>query len=232
MHGDGGNASLWCQQVEALAAEHPVFAVDVIDDPGRSVQREPLAGPADHARWLGEVLDGLGLHRVHFVGHASGAWLALNQASRAPERVASLTALEPVGIVVPRAAFALSGMVGFARLLTRSRRLPWPARRLANAALMIDWTVSRPILQAAVGFGPRRSKGRRCADEDLGAIRAPTQIVIGGRSTLLRPAEAVARIRRVLPDARIEVIPDAGHGLQFGYPERVNAAILAHVDGS
>ncbi|MEV0644832.1 alpha/beta fold hydrolase [Phytomonospora sp. NPDC050363] len=228
LHGHGGNGSLWYPQVAALAAEHPVYAVDAIDDPGGSTQSAPLTGSQDYAVWLDEVLTGLGLTRVHLVGHSYGGWLALNHASRRPDQVATMTALDPAGIEDVRIRFLFSGIVGMLRLVTRSRTLPRLARRTANAALVIDWRVFGRVLDAAFTFGPQRTAGRRYTDAELSAIKAPALVLIGGRTTLFHPASAAERIRALIPHARVETIEGAGHGLQFEFPDRVNAAILAN----
>ena len=232
LHGHGGNASLWYPQVEALAAEHPVYAVDAIDDPGGSVQRAPLSTSDDYARWLDEVFDGLGLDRVHLVGHSYGGWLTLGYAGRRPHRVATLTALDPAGIEEVRTRFIFSSLVGMIRLVTRSRPAPRLARRTANAALIIDWRVFGPILGSAFTFGPQRSKGRRYDDAELAAVTSPALVVIAGRTTLFHPSSAAERVRRLMPHATVETIERAGHGLNFEFPDRVNAAILAHVAGA
>lgn len=231
LHGHGGNASLWYPQVEALGAEHPVYAVDAIDDPGGSVQRAPLSTSDDYADWLDEVLDGLGLSEVHLVGHSYGGWLTLNYASRRPHRVATLTAIDPAGIEDVRTRFLFSSLVGLLRLVTRSRPMPWLARRTANAALIIDWRVFGPSMGAIFTFGPQRSKGRRYDDGELAAVAAPALILIAGRTTLFHPESAAARVRSLIPHARVETIAEAGHGVPFEYPGEVNAAILAHVGG-
>src|SRR5207245_1561746 len=83
--------------IAALSASHPVYAIDTITDPGRSSQSAPVRNGEDLAAWLAEVLDALHLDRVHLVGLSYGGWLALNQAHRSSNRIASVTAVDPVG---------------------------------------------------------------------------------------------------------------------------------------
>ncbi|WP_337999694.1 alpha/beta fold hydrolase [Streptomyces murinus] len=58
------------------------------------MQRAALHEPEHAARWLDETLAGLGLDRVHLVGGSYGGWLALNQAHRRRDRLASVTLLD------------------------------------------------------------------------------------------------------------------------------------------
>ncbi|QIY76119.2 alpha/beta fold hydrolase [Streptomyces sp. RLB1-33] len=89
---------MWYPNTRALSADRPVYAIDTPGDPGRSVQREPIHQPERAAQWLDETLAGLGLDRVHLVGSSYGGWLALNQAHRRPDRLASVTLLDPGGL--------------------------------------------------------------------------------------------------------------------------------------
>jgi pimeloyl-ACP methyl ester carboxylesterase len=79
LHGHGANSASWYPQIEALGKRHPVYAVDTIDDPGRSVQHTVVKDSADNAAWLTDVLAGLGLEGVRLVGLSYGGWLTLNQ---------------------------------------------------------------------------------------------------------------------------------------------------------
>ncbi|MFI6802770.1 alpha/beta fold hydrolase [Streptosporangium canum] len=50
--GADGNALAWYRYIEPLARMRPVFAVDPLGEPGRSVQTRPLATGAEVAGWL------------------------------------------------------------------------------------------------------------------------------------------------------------------------------------
>ena len=96
--GAGFNASGWYPHVAALAKHHPVYGIDMPGDPNPSVARAPLTPPASCAAWLDELLGQLSDRPAHLVGLSYGGWVAANQALRAPERVASITLLDPAGL--------------------------------------------------------------------------------------------------------------------------------------
>ena len=52
----------------------------------------------------------------------------------------------------------------------------------------------------------------------LPLIHAPTLVVIGGSDQLVGEAYGKA-FTSLIPDARLEVIPDAGHALMLEHPE-------------
>lgn len=59
--------------------------------------RPPLASDA-YALWLDDLLRSLGLDRVSIVGVSLGGWLALDYATRRPERIERLAVLCPAGV--------------------------------------------------------------------------------------------------------------------------------------
>lgn len=80
----------------SLLPRRTVYILDLLGEPGMSVQTAPITGADDQARWLGEALAGLELDRVHLLGASIGGWAAVNLAVRRPGRVASLVLLDPV----------------------------------------------------------------------------------------------------------------------------------------
>lgn len=86
----------------------PVIAIDTIWEAGRSTQLTPMASGDPVSQWLDEVLEGLGLDSLHLLGYSYGAWAALNQVLRAPDRLAAVTAIDPPGAItgIPLPAWA------------------------------------------------------------------------------------------------------------------------------
>src|SRR5262245_28933222 len=93
--GAGGNAAFWYPHVAVLAEDGPVYGIDMPGDPNPSVARALMTPPENCAAWLDELLGKLNDRPVHLVGFSYGGWVTMNQAIRAPERVASITLLDP-----------------------------------------------------------------------------------------------------------------------------------------
>ncbi|MER7454473.1 alpha/beta fold hydrolase [Nocardia beijingensis] len=70
--GISGNGQVWHRFIEELSRDHLVYTPDVMSWPGHCEQTAPLRDGADVAKWLVEVLDGLGVHRVHLAGNFVG----------------------------------------------------------------------------------------------------------------------------------------------------------------
>lgn len=76
------------------------FDVLVPDHPGFGATPRPawLTDMTDVVLHYDELLDALGLDRVHLVGHSLGGWFAAELAAFYPRRVASLTLIAPAGL--------------------------------------------------------------------------------------------------------------------------------------
>ncbi|MFJ9694807.1 alpha/beta fold hydrolase [Kitasatospora sp. NPDC101183] len=232
LHGHAGHPSNWYPQVAALGEHHPVYAIDTLDDPGRSVQRVVAAGSKENAAWLGEALAGLGLERVHLVGVSYGGWLALNQAIHGPDRLASVAALDPGGIEKVPARFYAHMVAGLFGMLAPRRYRPALGRLLANPALSAPREMIAPLMLAMRSYRPgSRPPARPFTDEELASIGLPVMVLVGRRSALLRPRQVVERVTGLIPGVRAETVERAGHGLNLEQPELVNERLLAFAAG-
>jgi pimeloyl-ACP methyl ester carboxylesterase len=226
VHGAGSCSAMWYPNTPALSAERPVYALDTPGDPGRSVQREPIHQPERAAQWLDETLDGLGLDRVHLVGTSYGGWLALNQAHRAPERLASVTLLDPGGLEKVGLRFFVWIFAGFFATFAPKALRPRLAAWLDQPVLVM------PELRTMIRTGVRAYRIRRPAplplsEAELTTIRTPLYLVLGKRSLLLHPERQRERVPRLVPGARAEIVTGTGHGPQIDHAEDVNRRMLA-----
>jgi pimeloyl-ACP methyl ester carboxylesterase len=95
IHGLGATKASFLPTIAALA---PSFRTIAVDLPGFGDAAKPLRAAYDapfFARSVVDVLDTLGLPRVHLVGHSLGGRVALEVAMRQPERLQSVTLMMP-----------------------------------------------------------------------------------------------------------------------------------------
>jgi pimeloyl-ACP methyl ester carboxylesterase len=230
LHAVAVSSPLWFANVGALGERHPVYAVDTVTDAGRSRQTAPVGDGADLSAWLDETLAALGLEGVHLVGLSYGAWLALNQARRSPDRVASVSAVDPPGAIgrmkvnlgfVPDAALAK-----FANSDAALHRL---LKRLNNGK-----SPSQPIVDLAFAglrtFVLKQPFPKRMSDDELRSVVIPTLLMIGEQSPVTNAVRASERARGLMPNVEVEIVPDAGHMIPVESPQLFNERVLRFID--
>jgi pimeloyl-ACP methyl ester carboxylesterase len=80
-------------------------------------------------------------------------------------------------------------------------------------------------------FDPRWFSVPPAPRPQLESVVSPTMIVRGADSTLLTP-EGADELARELPDARVAVVPDAGHNVHVERPGAFLGAIFPFLDGA
>jgi pimeloyl-ACP methyl ester carboxylesterase len=221
--GKASSTPMWQPNLPSLVRICPVVAVDLLGEPGMSVQQREITGAADQAAWLAEALAGLGLEKVHLLGVSFGGWSAVNLTVRRPELVATLSVLDPVN------TFARIGLkVVLFSLGTLVPGLRGPSLRwIAGGARAQDSAVGRLIAAGMREYRSALPAPQYFTDDQLRSITAPTLALIAGRSIIHNPRQAAARAELV-PNVRVELWPDASHALNGEFPDRV-ADRLAHL---
>ncbi|RSN61134.1 alpha/beta hydrolase [Amycolatopsis sp. WAC 04182] len=225
--GRAGTAVMWEPNLTALLGHGEVFAVDLIGEAGRSEQTAPIRDGADQAAWLSTVLAELDLPSVHLIGYSFGGWLAANLAVRAPERLKSLTVIDPVltfggltaGLVVRATLTAIPGINRWAR----PSFLDW-----ISGGAEVDATdpVARVIDEGMRTYRIALPSPRLFTDEQLRSLRMPVLALIAGRSVIHHPERAAARAREFLSRGQVELWPSATHAIAGESAPEVNARVL------
>ena len=224
LHALGVSSVTWATFAAAgNAAGHPIHAIDTITDAGRSTPTAPVRTADQLMRWLDQVLDGLGLEHPHLVGASYGAWMALRHALHAPGRVASITAMDPpAAFGRPPVGFVLAMLRGgIGARLDRSDATLYPLlRRLHNGVLPAE-----PLLELSMasirGFVVRQPFPKRLTDVELGSLSAPVLYQVGDATPIVDAYRAADRVRRLVPDAEIDVLTGAGHALPIERADEV-----------
>jgi pimeloyl-ACP methyl ester carboxylesterase len=223
--GAGGNAAFWFPHVAALAEVGPVYGIDMPGDANPSVARALMTPPASCAAWLDELLGKLSDRPAHLVGFSYGGWVALNQAIRAPGRVASITLLDPAGLTRPDARFyrwlTISGLATLTPMPLRRRLAGW-----LDLPHMLEPELMTLMWEAIRGYRAEPKKPDVLTDDELRAIDVPVLLVTGARSALLTPAQARAR-GSLMPHAEVAVVPGSHGG--FNRIDELNDQISAFI---
>ena len=194
-----------------LAGAFRIHAPDIIGQPGRSARTRPSAKGDGHARWLVDVLDGLGLGRVPLLGISYGAGLVLRLAGLAPGRIGGAVLVSPAGI----AAGPIWPMIKETALPMLLYRASPNRERLLRAARPILTDLEEPYVRQ-LGLVYRhvrldRQLPRAATREELAGYRAPT-LLFSAENDLFFPAERVIpRAEEIVPNLETETLPNDRH---------------------
>ncbi|HJQ48806.1 MAG TPA: alpha/beta fold hydrolase [Amycolatopsis sp.] len=209
-HGSGTNAVMWLDDVAEWAKHFRVYAVDMIGEPGLSAPSRPPLDSDAHARWLDEVLDGLGVERVSMVGASLGGWLALDYTTRRPDRVERLALLCPGGLGRQTYGWVVQA------LLYKSLG-QWGLRRSMKLVAGIDASETPESAEYVAlmftHFLPRREKLPVFGDDALRRLTMPVQVIVGGRDAMFDSYDTARRAEQAIRHASVTLLPGVAHSI-------------------
>ena len=214
VHGLGTSDRWWAPTIPVLAERRRVLAVDLVGF-GRSA-RQPvrLDIAADQlAAWAASV----GLERAAWVGHSMGGLVVIDLAARYPDLVERLVLLNAAGLPI-------------------SQRVTRHLRNILHATPVLPLAAYPIAVECVLRCGPLAimRAGHQILTTDLGerlgAIRAPTLVIWGGRDRLLPPSYGRALAARI-PGARYVELVDAGHSPQWEQPAEFELTLQAYLEG-
>ena len=214
------DAELWRDQFPTLSTHHTVQV--------SSVHQRHADLPAMARALLVEVAGPLVL-----VGSSMGAMLALHAHREAPQRIAALALLSSTAradtpeLIRLRSEAIVEFQHGRAEDVLRANAMfAFHPRHAGDRARVDDYVQQILRVGTAQLIAQNRAVMARADMRPwLAEIRCPL-LVACGDGDLLTPLEHSREIVRSVPQARLEVVPDAGHLMTWEQPERVNALLL------
>jgi 2-succinyl-6-hydroxy-2,4-cyclohexadiene-1-carboxylate synthase len=234
LHGFTGSLRTWDDLAPALAADHHVIAVDLLGHGDSDAPREPSRyGLESAANDLTGLLDQWRIERCAVIGYSMGGRLALGFAVHHPDRAVALlleSATAGIADATERSARRasddrLAGTIeqdGLESFVNTWERLPLFASQARLPRARRDAIRRERLRQRDIGLANSlRGFGQGVQPtlhSQLGAVGCPVLLVVGGDDAKFR-AIAVDLAGRIF-NARVEVVPEAGHAAHLEQPER------------
>jgi len=230
IHGAENDHSVWGLQSRWFA--HHGFGVLAVDLPGHGRSHGPLLPTVEaQAEWLVALLDAAGAEDAALVGHSMGSLIALEAASRFPERVSSIVL---VGTAVPMpVSEALLTAARDARPKADGMVNVWshgargaiggntvPGMWMMGASLRLMERAAPGVLHNDLNACNAYARGPEAA----AAAQCPALLVVGSRDMMTSPRGA-PKLAAAMKDARIAPIEGSGHALMAEYPDAVLDAL-------
>ncbi len=211
-----------------LAKRYLVHAPDLIGQPGKSAQTRPSPKGDDHARWVGDVLDGLGLQSVPVVGLSYGAGVAIRFMGYAPERVSRAALVSPAGVAAGRISRMI---VEVALPMFVYRASPSRAHLLRAARPILSDPEDRAIRQlGAIYRNVRLDAGlpRMATEEELRGFGGPVAVFASERDVFFPARSVLPRAKEIFPSLiHAECLEGCRHVPSVLALRRINESILS-----
>lgn len=222
--------------LEALALQRQVVLFDGtgVGATTGAVQSTVRAMAADAVTLLDALVGGAaGELPIDVLGHGLGGMVAQHLAVTRPGLVRRLVLAgtsPPGGVPMHRwppdvEHHAAADRVGPEQILRLLFDMTPTSRAQGRAYLarLTSGTRPAPAMDALTAGARQRLAGERWLEADGCALRAAVRItaptlVVGGDNDALISPRAVEWFESNLPDVRVRVFPDAGHGFPFQYP--------------
>ncbi|MBI3044485.1 MAG: alpha/beta fold hydrolase [Betaproteobacteria bacterium] len=222
-HGFGRNLEFWRAWVPLLARDYRVVRIDArgcgrsaVPPPGNPYTLDMLVADAI------DLMDHIGVARVHWAAEASGGHVGLAAAIAHPARIASLT-LCNTPFQLPQSANDLF----IPEEVEKFGLGHWAHKTLARRIDVdkvdpgwIEWStgefdkcprhiaIAQHAMIAAGNLLPR-----------LREVRAPV-LVLAGNNSQIAPREQMLQMREQIPQAKLVLFDGYGQGIAFSAPER------------
>jgi pimeloyl-ACP methyl ester carboxylesterase len=230
VHGAAEDGRVWQPQLAGLADE---FTVVAWDEPGAGGSSDVPAdfGLADYADCLAALIETLALGPAHVAGFSWGGTVVLEVYRRRPELVATLILID-----------TYAGWKGSLPQEEVSARMEGARQMLSATAEEFDPTLPGlfsgdpparfvSLLEEIAADVRTESMSTQLtamveADQRdlLPRIAAPTLLIWGERDAR-SPLTVARQFEEAIPDAKLVIIPGAGHVSQLERPDQVNEAV-------
>lgn len=234
IHGGPNAGTTWAPLVAHLVG----FRCLLVDRPGTGLSEDYVVTaaklPGIGARFVGEVLDGLGIDQAHVVASSFGGHLALRSAAAQPERFDRMVQMAAPA-AVPGQVFP-PFMKGLRSSVVRGVMNTFPPSRTINRRIMrqighgasldagripdifFDWYLAlgrhtdtmRNDGQMIGAEVLPNVDGLTLTPELLGSVDVPTLFLWGANDGFGGDANA-RLVTGMMPDAELVMIPEAGH---------------------
>jgi pimeloyl-ACP methyl ester carboxylesterase len=215
IHGGGGDARTWLNNIDVLSRNYTVFAPDL---PGYGGS-QPLIGHyyiPELTKFVGNFSDSLGLDRFHLVGHSLGGGIALNYALEAPGKIKKLVLVSSLCLGSEIALWvrllsipALLRSIGYI-VISVLNGIKWVVK-----TMMAPMEFIMPLSEASVLIGGSVTTLKEqtlVLVNRLSEIVMPTLLVWGAKDPIVPVRHAYAAAQ-VIPDCRLEIFENRGHNV-------------------
>jgi pimeloyl-ACP methyl ester carboxylesterase len=224
IHGAGGTHLYWPPEIRRLPG-YCVYAVD-LPGHGKSELCDGQQTIVEYVRYLVQWLESIQLRRAVLIGHSMGSAIALTLAIHHPEYVVGL------GLISGGARLRVHpDLLNYAADMTtyvKAADFLVSCSFSTNAPPRLAELASKRMLETrqSVFLGDLLACDRFNVMDRLGGVQQPT-LVVCGTEDQMTPLRYAQFLSNTIPNAKLTVIPNAGHMVMLEQPRLVAESLLS-----
>ncbi len=233
LNGGGSNSLFWIPNIESLAEQHTIYAIEHIYDFGKNIYTKEVISANDYTNYFDELFTKLQLEdNINLMGLSYGGWISSQCALQFPKRLNKVILVAPSMTVLPINSEMLKRMV-ISIIPSKyifKKTMYWACEDAVTNKKEHKQFVDKYIDVAYLAFQSFKFKQLPhptiLSNEDWQNIKVPLMFVVGENEKIYSSEKAIKRLNTVNPEIRTEIIPNAGHDLTIVQSERFNNLVL------
>ena len=229
LHGAGAGAVTWYPSINAISKNFQVIAPDIVGY-GESDKPDAPYNRPYFSNWLKDFLKELKISKAHIVGLSQGGAIALQFAIDNAEMVNKLVLVASAGLGAKVSFWPLIGTIWM-------NSFPSSIANRFNSRYILHKPINRDPNHSSYSIAVLKYKGGKNAfkqgrgtavskipEELLKQIENET-LIIWGKDDQLFPVEYGEAAAKIIPNAKLHIIQNAGHLPLMDQPENFNKTL-------
>ncbi|MEO8516248.1 MAG: alpha/beta hydrolase [Flavobacterium sp.] len=227
LHGMDATSTMWFPNIKALSKNHRVYAIDFLNEVGKSQSVEKSLSKEEIVMWYNEIFNHYKLKKIDLIGASKGGWLATLLATQDNNKIDKLILLSPAQTFkgIDQTGKASSAL--FLKVFPTRKRL----NKTLEAFSFYPYNIN-PVYKNQFYLGNKHTKSssdflqlQPFSNDDLKKINSPVLVLIGDHD-IINSNESLIDAKKFLPNCKTEIIKNAGHFISIDQSQAVNKAVL------
>jgi pimeloyl-ACP methyl ester carboxylesterase len=201
-----------------------VYTVDLLGEPGLSMETKKIKTPEDQAAWLHEVIKQIPELKLHVLGLSFGGWSAANLAIHLHDKISSNILVDPVYVFDPiPLKMILASIPASIPILPKSLREKMLSYISGGAEVQNNDPVARLIETGMRTFKSKLPMPKHITEHQLKTLEMPVLGILAEKSTVHHAKESLEIGNKSLtnPLSEMVIFKNASHAINGEYPAKL-----------
>lgn len=227
LHGMDASSTMWYPNIETLAKNHRIYAIDFLMEPGKSVSCGETLNKTEVITWYNEIFDHYNLKKFKVVGASRGGWVGTLLATQENSRITKLALLSPAQTfeTIDSKRKAMPALM--LKLFPNEKKLNRTLNAFSYYPEKID-TLYKQQFYLANKFAKSNTSMLQMtpfSKDDLKNLNIPVLVLIGDHD-VINSKDSLKKAKEFLPKSQAEEVENAGHFLTIDQSKVVNKKII------